>query len=156
MKKRAICLALTMVFSAVGLYSSVYLAKMHYKKPHHQLTLIDTLPFMERYFPRDKVEAAVKSLDALSDINIVNPFDNPDFDPYAAAMNAPAPAASRATATVPSVIPVSINRIRPTQSRTHRIASAINPSLLPLRMVARMNMASFPNAAMRQYQPGKV
>jgi uncharacterized membrane protein len=90
MKKRLICLGLTVVFSIVGLYASVHLAEMHYKKPHHQLMLINTLPFMEKWFPRDDVEAAVKSLDVLSDVNTINPFDHPDFDPYAAAMNAPA------------------------------------------------------------------
>ncbi len=90
MKKRLICLGLVAIFSVVGLYSSIHLAEMHYKKPHHQLMLIDTLPFMEKWFPRDQVESAVKSLEVLSDVNTINPFDNPDFDPYAAAMNAPA------------------------------------------------------------------
>ena len=58
--RRLICLLLIIAFSAGGLYVSLHLAELHYKKPRFQLNLINTLPFMERWFPRDEVEAAAE------------------------------------------------------------------------------------------------
>lgn len=89
-RRRIVCLILIIIFSAVGLYTAFHLSGIHYKKPNHQLNLINTLSFTERWFPRKEVEKAVKEEEKQKEIqkNDVNPFDNPDFDPYAAAAKA--------------------------------------------------------------------
>ncbi|HPN94892.1 MAG TPA: vitamin K epoxide reductase family protein [bacterium] len=90
MKKRMISLALVSILSAIGIYTSLHLVQLHYSKPKHQLNLINTLQFMEKWYPRYQVEEEVEKQNNLSDANTVNPFDSSDFNPYDAAMNAPA------------------------------------------------------------------
>jgi uncharacterized membrane protein len=89
-RRRIVCLILIIVFSAIGLFTAIHLSQLHYKKPKHQLNLIDTLPFMERWFPRKEVEKAVEKEKQQEEIKKkeINPFENPDFDPYAAAAKA--------------------------------------------------------------------
>jgi uncharacterized membrane protein len=89
-RRRLICLILIIIFASVGNFTAVHLSEIHYKKPGHQLNLINKLPLMERWFPRKEVEKAVEEEKKQEEIkkNDANPFDNPDFDPYKAAAQA--------------------------------------------------------------------
>ncbi len=77
--KRMSSLIIIIVFSAVGIYVATHLTQLHYKKPKHQLNLINTVQFAERWFPRDKTEKAFKDDQSLG---AGDPYQNPDFNPY--------------------------------------------------------------------------
>ena len=62
--RRLVCLVLIILFCAGGLYTAFHLTELHYKKPRFQKNLIDTLPFMEHWYPRAQVEAALDYLEA--------------------------------------------------------------------------------------------
>ena len=70
---------LILLFSACGLYAATHLINLHYKKPEHQLSLIKTVPFMQKWFPRDKVEKAIKKE---QEDSIINPYNDKNFNPY--------------------------------------------------------------------------
>jgi uncharacterized membrane protein len=78
-RRRTICLILILIFSAGGLFTAFHLTQLHYKKPVHQLSLIKTVPYMQHWFSRDKVEKAIKEEQKQE---IINPYDNPNFNPY--------------------------------------------------------------------------
>ncbi|HOO57092.1 MAG TPA: vitamin K epoxide reductase family protein [bacterium] len=80
--RRLICMILIILFCAGGFYVAVHLGELHYKKPKHQMNLINTLPFMEKWFPRDEVQKALESESLPETEEQIDPFLNPDFDPY--------------------------------------------------------------------------
>jgi uncharacterized membrane protein len=77
--RRTICLILILLFSAGGLYTAVHLTELHYKNPDHQLSLIKTVPYMQRWFPRAKIEKAIKDKQKAE---IASPYDDKNFNPY--------------------------------------------------------------------------
>lgn len=85
--KTKICLVIIILLSIAGLFTSVHLAEIHYKKPHNQLTLINTLPFMSKFWDKQKIVDRIEK-EKMSALKKDDPFDNPDFDPYAKAANA--------------------------------------------------------------------
>lgn len=85
--KTKICLVLIILLSLVGLYTAIHLAEIHYKKPHNQLTLINTLPFMGKFWDRQKIIDRIEK-EKMSELKKDDPFSNPEFDPYASAANA--------------------------------------------------------------------
>lgn len=85
--KTKICLIIILLLSCAGLFTSVHLAEIHYKKPANQLTLVNTLPFLEKYMDKKSIISKVEK-EKMSKLQKENPFDNPDFDPYGSAANA--------------------------------------------------------------------
>lgn len=86
-KKTKICLVLIILLSAVGLFTSVHLAEIHYKKPANQLTLLNTLPFLEKFIDKKTIVDRVEK-EKMSKLAKDNPFDDPNFDPYGGAASA--------------------------------------------------------------------
>ena len=80
--RRTICLIFIIIFSAGGLYTAIHLNELHYKKPKHQLNLINKFKFAERWFPRKEVLKAIQE-EKYKD----NPYLNPDFNPYKNMLN---------------------------------------------------------------------
>lgn len=78
-KKRLVSLIIISILSAAGLYTAVHLTELHYKKPKHQLSLINTVHFAERWFPREKVE---KTASEGQGRQTADPYSDPDFNPY--------------------------------------------------------------------------
>lgn len=84
-KKTRICLLLTAAFSIAGLFTSIHLAEIHYKKPRHVITLLNRIPLLEKRIDRKKYEDQIKK-EQLAKLK--DPFEDKEFDPYAQAQNA--------------------------------------------------------------------
>ena len=85
--RRYICLLLIILFSAGGLYTSVHLAQLHYKKPKYMLNLLDRIPPLEKIYDRKEIEekAAAEEKESAGP-SARDLLEDPAFDPYAAAM----------------------------------------------------------------------